>query len=276
MGLLMLLWLISAWARIPLRVLHCLGAAAGVLVYLGSRDYRNKFDRQAQAANLSKSQRWAAIAHSGRWAAETPWIWLRPMKAVAQMVHCTEWKTADDAFARGKGVILLTPHLGCYEAAGRAFACRRPLTVLYKPPKQVWLADLLERHRGSGELATAAATRSGVMQLMRVLKSGGTIGILPDQVPGLDQGVWVKFFGEPAYTMSLPGRLAEVSGAAVLIGVCERLPKAAGWQLHFRTMQEPFDAQSINDAMEHLIREFPEQYIWGYNRFRQPRAEAAK
>jgi Kdo2-lipid IVA lauroyltransferase/acyltransferase len=267
----MLHWITRFWARLPLRLLHAVGAIVGVAVYLLSPGYRKKFNVQAQAAGLSAAQKRAAIAHSGRWAAETPWVWLRPISEVAELVQSDDWPIAEAAIAKGNGLVLLTPHLGCYEAAGRAFAARGLLTVLYKAPKQAWLAEMLAAQRATTQLATASATRQGVMQLLRALKAGGTLGILPDQVPGLDQGEWATFFGLPAYTMSLPGRLVHVTGAAVVIGVCVRLPKGAGWRLHLRPMSAPITSQTVNDAMQQLILEFPEQYIWGYNRFRQPR-----
>ncbi len=267
----MLQWITRLWARLPLRLLHGIGAFVGLAVYWLSAGYRKKFDAQAQAAGISRKQKRAAIMDSGRWAAETPWIWLRPMQEVADLVQSDDWPIADAAFAQGKGLVLLTPHLGSYEAAGRAFACRANLTVLYKPPKQAWLAKLLEEQRATTRLATASASRQGVLQLLRALKAGETLGILPDQVPGLGQGEWATFFGRPAYTMALPGRLVQATGAAIVIGVCVRLPKGAGWRLHLRPMSAPITSQAVNDAMQQLILEFPEQYIWGYNRFRQPR-----
>ncbi len=264
---------VTLWSRLPLAALHGIGALAGWLVWWLSPGYRAKFKRQAQAAGLTAAQQKAAIGHTGRWAAETPWIWFNPLEATANRVQCDAWSILDQAQALGKGVILLTPHLGSYEAAARAIASHVPMTVLYKPPKQAWLSKQLERGRAAKNLDTAPTTRAGVMQLLKTLKRGGVVGMLPDQVPGLGQGEWARVFGQPAYTMGLHVRLSQATGATILLVACERLAIGRGWRLHLRPMDQQTNVsiQSINDSMEAMILAMPEQYLWGYNRYRQPR-----
>ena len=107
------------------------------------------------------------------------------------------------------------------------------------------------------------------------------MGLLPDQVPPDGQGLWAPFFGRDAYTMTLAVRLAQQTGAAVVLVRCERLPWGRGFVTHFEPLAQPLSDQldvavvQINQAMEHLIRQCPEQYLWGYARYKQPRAEAA-
>jgi KDO2-lipid IV(A) lauroyltransferase len=94
-------------------------------------------------------------------------------------------------------------------------------------------------------------------------------------------GVWAPFFGAQAYTMTLSARLAQQSGAAVLVVWGERLSWGRGFRLHFRALRETLSeepqraAAQINAEMEQLIRECPQQYLWGYARYKQPRAAAA-
>jgi KDO2-lipid IV(A) lauroyltransferase len=113
-----------------------------------------------------------------------------------------------------------------------------------------------------------------VRQLLKALKRGEVIGVLPDQVPGNGEGEWATFFGRPAYTMTLIGRLIESSGASVVMCHSERLPQGAGYALHFSPLK--FDVtssipQQMNAALEAVVRQHPEQYLWSYNRYKVPR-----
>ena len=70
--------------------------------------------------------------------------------------------------------------------------------------------------------------------------------------------------------MTLPGRLAQSSGAAVVLVACERLPWGRGWRLHAVSMDEGPEPDALNRALERLILRWPEQYLWGYNRYKRP------
>ena len=117
--------------------------------------------------------------------------------------------------------------------------------------------------------------------MIRALKRGQTVGLLPDQVPPEGMGTWAPFFGKPAYTMTLAARLVQQSGAVALLCWGERLPGGAGYVAHFLPFDEvlPADADAqaesaaaINRAMERLIRQAPQQYLWGYHRYKAPRS----
>ncbi len=169
----------------------------------------------------------AAIAEAGKAALELPKIWLRPQdEVIARVVKVTGWELVEDAWSAGRGILFLTPHLGCFEIAAQYYAARKPITVLYRRPKQGWLAPLIEAGRGAN-LTLAPADLSGVRRLLKALKSGEAVGMLPDQVPGKGEGVWVPFFGRPAFTMTLAARLAD-TGATVLLAYAERLHYGAG------------------------------------------------
>ena len=114
--------------------------------------------------------------------------------------------------------------------------------------------------------------------MMRALKRGEVVGLLPDQVPPTGLGVWAPFFGRPAYTMTLAARLVQQTGAALLLVWGERLPQGAGYLVRVSELGEPLPddtvaaATVINLAMQRLILQCPQQYLWGYHRYRQPRA----
>lgn len=278
-------------ARRPLRLLHAIGACLGWLAYLGSASYRRRLQANAHMAGLSSSERRASVGEAGKLLMELPRLWLRPAGvAINDPVHWHGVDHVQQALDAGKGLILLTPHLGSFEVAAQAYAERfgaqQPMTVLYRPARQAWLRELEETARARPSLATAPANLAGVRQLMRALRQGQTLGMLPDQVPPERMGVWAPFFGQSAYTMTLAGKLAQQSGAAVLAIWAERLAAGGGYAVCVAPLSHALplrDGQSeeawtlaaaaaINSSMETVIRLLPTQYLWGYHRYKQPRS----
>jgi KDO2-lipid IV(A) lauroyltransferase len=283
--------LLSRWlALCPLRLLHALGAALGWMAYALSAGYRHRLQQNAALANLAPDRRRRAVAEAGRMMAEIPWLWMRP--AWRRLEDWIRWDGAeliDARLAESKGLLLLTPHLGCFEVCAQAYAERfgaqKPITVLYRPARKQVVRELEEAARARPGLHTAPAALYGVRQMLRALRRGETVGLLPDQVPPEGMGVWAPVYGQPAYTMTLASRLVQQSGAALVLMWGERLPRGQGWVVHVREAPAlPASAESeealqlacattINRAMEALIAEKPEQYLWGYHRYKTPRKE---
>ncbi|HEY5634718.1 MAG TPA: lysophospholipid acyltransferase family protein [Burkholderiaceae bacterium] len=262
-------------ALLPLGPMQALGAGLGLLVFALSRSYRRKIAANLALAGLPGSLRARAAAQAGRMVGELPFVWFAPAERVLARVRCDEAEVFDDAVREGKGTLILTPHLGAFEVAARWCASRFALTVLFKPPKQAALASLLAAARNQGAMRSLPTTVGGVRGLLRALRAGEAVGLLPDQVPDSGMGVWVPFFGKPAYTLTLPERLAQSTGAAVLIVWGERLAPGQGWRLHARRLREAPTPEAVNRAMEATILRRPEQYLWGYNRYKSPAGEAA-
>ena len=266
-------------SRLPLFFLHVLGTIAGWVVWLCSPTYRRHLHENmtlALGANEAKRLRGEAIAHAGKAALELPKIWMRPLNEVSRMVvEVSGLDAANAALQRGKGVVYLTPHLGCFEISAQYLSTQMPITVLYRSPRQAWLEDLIKIGRTREHMHLAQANLSGVRALFKALKRGESVGLLPDQTPRAGEGLWLDFFGRPAYTMTLAARLAE-SGAAVILVVAIRLPGSRGFRLHLSEPSTPIlgsteaCAQAINQEMERLIRMCPAQYLWGYNRYKRP------
>ncbi len=271
--------LASKW---PLGLLHAIGSVLGWLTWLASPTYRRRFAENAARAGYRFGQVRAAVAHAGRMAAETPRLWFGAPVPV-------QWDGAERieaAYAAGRGIVYLTPHMGCFEitaqgAATRFGATRGPITVLYRPARQAALAQVLATARQREGLETAPTTLTGVRQMIRALRAGQAVGLLPDQVPPEGQGLWSPFFGQPAYTMTLAARLVQQTGATPLLAWGERLPRARGYCIHVQPFAEPLSNEletavgQINRAMEQLIRQCPGQYLWGYGRYKTPRKTAA-
>lgn len=265
----------------PLPLLHWAGGIAGRLVYAGSLSYRRTLDSNLRQAGLFRPElAHEAAAATGRSMLELPYVWLRPKRTLA-LTTTSDWHLIAQARARGRGIIFLTPHLGCFEVTAQHFAVNEidgaRITVLYRRPRKAALLPLVEGFRSRPNLELAAADVGGVRRLLRALKRGEAVGLLPDQVPSTGEGVWAPFFGRPAYTMTLPARLAEMTGATILLALGERLPHARGWCVRIYPFDEPLTgtpeerAALLNRAMEQLIRSKPEQYLWGYKRYKVPR-----
>lgn len=266
-------------ARLPLPVLHNLGATAGWLAWLLSPTYRRRLKANLRQAGLLE-YRWAAIAEAGKGLFELPWVWLRPNEKVrAAAVRVSGLAHVEAALSAGRGIIFLTPHLGCFDFCAQYVARFAPLTVLYRQPRQAFVGRLIEIGRGANN-QLAPADLSGVRKLLRALKHNEAVGILPDQAPAAGEGVWAPFFGRPAWTMTLAARLME-TGAAPIFIYAERLAYGAGFHVRFFAPQEDLSGgvaervAAINRQIEALIRECPGQYLWSYNRYKIPRGVSA-
>jgi KDO2-lipid IV(A) lauroyltransferase len=265
--------------RLPLGVLHSVGAVLGWVAYLASGAYRShlrgNLERAIPAA--SAALRRAAIGHGGRQMLEMPFLWLRPPAEVLALVReVSGWEAVDAARARGEGLMFLTPHLGCFEITAQFIASRLPITVLFRPPRQAWLRPFMEAGRGRGDMRSVPADLGGVRALMRSIRHHEAIGLLPDQVPGKGEGAWDSFFGRPAYTMTLAARLSEMPRCAVIFVYAERLERARGFHLHFLPPPVAVAGDlaqrvaAINRCVEDVIRRCPEQYLWSYKRYKRP------
>lgn len=276
----MLVLLFRLLSTLPLPALHVLGAALGWLVYLVSPSYRRRLRANLEGAGFG-AQLSQAIAESGKAIVELPFVWCAAPERVARHATDENWDYVQSVLDSGRGIVFLTPHLGCFEITAQQIALRTPLTVMYRPPKKAALKPLIEGARARHNLHLAPATLSGVRILAKCLKKGEPIGLLPDQVPQEGEGVWAPFFGRSAYTMTLPAKLAQMGGASIILVYAERRPGGKGFIVRF----VPFEAElagtpaeqasAINRAMEQLIARCPAQYFWSYNRYKQPDGVAA-
>ncbi|MGL4575288.1 MAG: lysophospholipid acyltransferase family protein [Burkholderiaceae bacterium] len=278
-----LLRLFRLLSFLPLRLLHGLGAGLGAVVAWISPRNRELTRENLQLAGFDITPA-AALRENGRAVLELAWVWFRQADEVLGRVRVTGKEHLEAALAHGKGLIILTPHMGCFEVIAQYLASKAPLTALYRPPRKVWLKPLVEDTRGRHNLYLAPADGKGVRMMLKALKRNEAIGLLPDQVPGVSEkggeGVWVDWFGRPAYTMTLPAKLAHATGAPIVLALALRLPKGAGYEIQFVPFtdvlsgDEAHDARSINAAIEALVARAPVQYWWSYNRYKAPRGTA--
>ena len=272
----MLLFLFRLLSFLPLSVLQALGRVGGRLVYGWPDKYRERLQYNAQQAGYGdEAFAREAAAQAGAMIMELPKVWLKNEESLGMVVSDDD-HVVEAALAEGRGVLYLTPHLGCFEITARYLTRHGPITVMFRPPRKPVLAPIMESARNAPGLRAVPANRQGVREFVKALRRGEAVGMLPDQAPAEGEGVWATFFGRPAYTMTLAGKLAAQTGVAVILTAGERPPQGKSWRIHYVRLPDPFPTDSIeqatliNQTMETLIRRFPEQYLWSYNRYKTP------
>jgi KDO2-lipid IV(A) lauroyltransferase len=276
--------LIRLLACLPLAVNHALGVVVGRLVFLASPKYRRCLLDNASRSGVvpaSTLDRFARrnTEENGKGLIELAWALGRPDQVPSRVVARDGWDCVERLRASGRPIIFVTPHLGAYDVAGRYLWGQLPIVAMYRPHRIRWVDALLREGRNQGAAPhgtnVAPANVAGVRLVLKHLRRGGCTVLLPDQVPR-GEGEWVDFFGRPAYTMTLPARLQQASGAALVFCYARRLPRGRGYELYLRELEEPLSssrreaAAQVNRMIERLIRACPEQYLWCYNRYKRP------
>ncbi len=278
-------FLLKPLAACSLATIHRLGALLGRIVFALSPN-----SRKLIATNLRQSALYQDeaslnqaitlnIQESGKAFLESLALWQKKDAEILFWVkNCTNWHIVDEALAKNKGIIFLTPHLGCFEITSIYYGSHHPITVLYRPPKIKWLTQFMQTGRARKNVRLAPANLQGVRVLMQALKRGEAIGILPDQIPASGEGEWAPFFGKTAYTMTLASKLAEKTGATVIMAFGERLKNGEGYVIHLTPLPDGSIATPalLNEAIEQQITQNPTQYLWNYPRYKVRRHALSK
>ena len=281
--------LLRLTALLPLPLTHAIGALLGWLLWripsaprrIAARNLALCFPELTPTERDRLLRR--NLMETGRGLLELGPLWLWPGQRVLALVRgSVAGEEALAAAARQqRGAILLTPHLGAWEMAGLYYSSRHPLTILYRPSR-LGLDELSVRGRGRVGGKVVATDARGVRALLTSLRNGEILGILPDQDPGEESGVFAPFFGIAANTMTLVSRLALKTGVPVFLTWAERLPRGRGYALHLRALPEvtaaaslEVSAAALNQGVEAAVRSLPAQYLWVYKRFKtRPPGEA--
>jgi KDO2-lipid IV(A) lauroyltransferase len=271
--------LLALLSRLPLWLLHGIGDLVGRLIALvPNRQRRNALINLALCYPYTSDAELIRLRNRflrefGKTYLEIAPLWLRPP---AQALSLIREVRGAELLAResGRGLIVLSPHLGAWELAGLYLAAQGPTAIFYKPQK--YLDDLIVDARRRSGATLAPITARGIRSLVQTLGRGEAVGILPDQGPRGDKGaVFAPLFGRPAWTMVLVSRLARKSGAPVIFLFAERLPWARGFRIHclrapdhIASDDDHVAATALNRGIEHCIAVCPAQYLWAYRRFR--------
>ena len=274
------IWLLRALALWPLPLLHLTGAALGMAMSLLPLRLRTMVDINLALCFPDQSPAWRrrlrskALAHLGRLIFESGKVWSADRRGVTALVRETRGEALiGEALSKG-GAIVATPHLGCWEMVSNYLSIHYPLTALYRPQEGALDRWIRERRQRLGA-RLEPADQGGVRALMAALRRKELAGLLPDQDPKFG-GVFVTHFGRATHTPVLLARLAHKAKVPVILCFAERLAWGQGYRIHFERVPEgvadpdaQVGTQVLSDAVESLIKRYPEQYFWNYRRFRR-------
>ncbi|MCC1497895.1 lysophospholipid acyltransferase family protein, partial [Alcanivorax sp. 1008] len=270
-------------ALLPLALNRRLGALIGWFAWLRGGESRrvSQINVDICFADLQPAERATLVRQSmietGKGAIELAYLWLHPQRALPLIRRIDGDQPLRDTLASGRPVIVLAPHLGCWEMVNFWLSSEFDLHAMFKPSKFEQVNALVGKSRSHFKSTLHPATARGVAGVARALKSGPVVtGILPDQVPDKRSGDIAPFFGRPTFTGTLTCKLLQQSGARAFMMFAKRLPGTEGYELIIREPDPAiYDAEldsslaAMNRSIEALIREAPEQYIWNYKRFRR-------
>ena len=285
-----------AWAvaRLPWAVLRALAdGMAHVWWRLDAREARvARRNLELIRPELDAAAREALLAEilrtTTRQAFETLRLWTRPAaRNLRDIVEVHGEALFDAAVQSGRGLLVAAPHMGNWELLNQWLAKKTPLAILYRPPESAIGEAFLRRVRANadGDVEQVRAEASGVRTLLKRLQKNGVVGILPDQQPKAGEGEFAPFFGKQALTMTLLGRLANRSGATVLLCWCQRLPGKGvpKFALHIEAAPGAIadaDPQravtALNAGVEAIAQHDFAQYQWTYKRYTLRPAESGE
>lgn len=266
---------------LPLRMNQMVGATIGLMVWMLKGKLRRitEINLKLCYPDHSDAQRRRlcrlSLIETGKQLTECAWIWHRPLPQIERkIIDIPGQELIDEAQQSGKGSLFVSPHLGNWELCSLPLSRNGAFTYFYRSPRNANLDSVLIRWRAHLRGEPASLDASGIRRGLKILKSGGIVGILPDQEPDRPNGIFAPFFGKPTLTITLLSKLAHRSGATVLYCVVERLPRGKGWRFHILPADaavsgnDPLEAATaLNAGVERCIALCPEQYMWSYKRF---------
>ncbi len=278
--------LLSLLSRLPLCAIRWLGGTVGLISLRLSNKSAKRLPHNLLITGLATSETVEQMTRDtakalGMTLVEAALIaWRKDRRLIDKLSSVDEsFYEVKRLMEAGQNIVFLTPHIGNFEVAVKYFAYHLPMNIqiLYKPSKDPVIEEIMLSGRTENNITPVPTTRKGVISLIKHLKNGGCIGVLPDNVASGGDGEWVKFFGQDVYATSLAAKICQMPNTHVVI--VQNLRTKTGFSskcIPFKpSNNETHDImQELYSAIELLVREAPEQYYWSYDRFRHP--ESAK
>lgn len=284
----LLMGLLKGLACLPYRLQKPIGQGLGKLLFKVLRRRRVVTEKNLDACfpELSPQQRQQLMQRSfaacGRGVIEASLAWWASPQRLARMTEVEGFTHIQKALAQGRGVIVITPHLTTLEMAARVLALHQPCVAVQRQQKNLVFDRLVQARRL--EYVDGLVLHEDIRGMLRALRAGKVLCILPDQDMGRHRSVFAPFFGLPAATITGIARLAKLSQAPVVPGFCyAHAQGGTRYTLSFSPVLQDYpsgnaeqDATAMNAALEAGIRRQPEQYIWSHRRFKtRPPGEPA-
>ncbi|MFC6633884.1 lysophospholipid acyltransferase family protein [Microbulbifer taiwanensis] len=215
-----------------------------------------------------------SVVHTTMTGCEVATIWHQPWsRSEDQIVRVRNQQLLCEGVEENRGVLVLMPHTGNWEIFGMYLATLGPSTGLYAPPKIPALDPIIRNGREATGVHMVPTNVHGVRSLLKSLKAGNMVMVLPDQEPDMG-GDFAPFFGKPALTMTLAHNLLQRTGCRCVFGFGKRVE--GGFELVFLPAEQAIYSEeqkvslaAMNRGVEACIAEAPEQYQWEYKRFRK-------
>jgi len=269
-------------AILPLKLIHFLGMLMGKISWQSNSRIRRIAEKNIKLCfpELTHLQQEELVKKSlyetCKVILETGKMWLCNTHKTLQLVKKIENQhLIDDALKNNKGVIIAMPHYGSWELTSLYCAEHYPMTTMYAPQEDLKVENLMRQARQRTGAKLVPIDNSGIRAMSKALKQSELISILPDQSPK-NNGLFVPFFGQPCYTMTLLSKLAQKNNATVIFTYAKRLDDSSGFEIIFRESGKDLSKLGLEDSVaqmnldiEKLIRETPYQYQWTYKRFKE-------
>ncbi|MBX2824667.1 MAG: lysophospholipid acyltransferase family protein [Gammaproteobacteria bacterium] len=276
-------FLLRLLSHLPLPLTQAAGAALGWLAWhlptspgrVSRVNVALCFPELSPAEQTALARR--SLIETGKALTELGWIWFKPHARLIGLIQGVQGQEhLDAARENSRGLIIISPHLGSWEFCTVPLALEKRPLFMYRSPRQASLEPLIVESRTRFGAELAALDAAGIKSVLRGLRGGRTVGILPDQEPDLNNGVFAPLFGVDANTMTLLSRFAAREEVGLVMMYCERLRAGRGYIVHYlpadpaiRSADKALATEALNRSLERCIRQCAEQYIWSYKRFRQ-------
>ena len=215
-----------------------------------------------------------SLMETGKTLMETPAVWFGDINRIDGWIEAVHNEfLLQEHLDDSPGLLMLLPHMGNWELFNVFFRRYGRMTALYQPPRQAYMQKVMQTVRARHGNHMVPTTRSGLKQLYKTLNEGGTVVVLPDQVPAT--GRFIPFFGQPALTDVLASRLLQKTGAKALGITIVRNEKGL-FEVHLLAPDisiydpdETISLMAVNNLMQRCAEVAPTQYQWDYKRFRE-------
>ncbi len=275
-------FLVRILGKLPLSIIYPLGTVVGYLLWLtksrGSRvsviNVRlcyPELDSKAQTKLARQS-----MIETGKTFLEIAAAWNKPFSIFEERIVSVQGEDLFvNAIKRGKGLILVSSHMGSFEVLMQYIAKFCNPTVLYRPNKLTALDNFVRRQRSRYGAILVPTNKAGIAAFGDALRHKGVLATAADPEPRLERGSFAPFFKVPALTAHYIIDLLRDTKADIL-GI--HIARDLDYQFHVYIDEFPEAIRSqdmvtaltaMNQVVETRVRSHPEQYQWGYKRFKR-------
>lgn len=267
---------------LPLRILQALALFAAFVLYAFNSSIKRittiniqlaypELTEHAQQQLVKKSMQSQCLTYM-----EFIKCWgMPPSYSLNLLKHIHGESVLTEALANQKGIIVVIPHFGCWELLNAWLNVYTAPMIMYKPNKNKSINRYILEARQKFNATLVPTDETGIRAIFKHLKKGGLTVILPDHLPKPSGGIYSHFFGQNTLTVTLVSKLAAKTQCNVIGLSCIRNDDLSSFDLHCTNLSDDIlsrdlqlSVDTLNIAMQDIINQAPEQYIWSYKRFR--------